>query len=54
MKTWIVVFVHVLGGSPMHVASEGAFADRLSCERRVAVLNQRERGQWYHACAEVV
>lgn len=50
---FIIVFLHVLGGSPMEVRSEGAFPDKASCERRVEALNRRERGQWYHACVEV-
>ena len=50
---YVIVFLHVLGGAPMEIRSEGVFADRASCERRVEVMNRRERGQWYHACVEV-
>lgn len=53
LARYVIVFLHVLGGAPMEIRSEGVFTDRAACERRVAALNRRERGAWYHACAEV-
>ncbi len=50
---WAIVFLHVLGNPVMGIASEGEFATRDACERRVEALNRRERGTWYYACREI-
>lgn len=52
LARYVIVFLHVLGNPSMEIRTEGVFTNRAACERRVAVLNRRERGAWYHACAE--
>lgn len=50
---WTIIFLHLLGNPVMSLPSEGTFATRKACMERVAILNRKEIGLWYHACVEV-